>query len=496
MTSEAVTIDAGARAGAGLSIEFMWREAALSIVSVAIAAVLLALPALWNGFPLLYWDSADYIAMPFTGEVPVFRTVSYTMMTVFGVMGGTLWAVVAVQSLLMAWLLHEIVDAFAPWRARVALVPVAAALTLLTAVPWFAGQLMADAFTGVLVLGMAALAFGPAWIGLRRRLAMALVLALATGVHTSHIAVGGGLVLVFLALRWLAVLPGWRWASARVALPILVVAGGALLAAAANWSLTGRVFISQSTGNLLLARLVQDGIAKKYLDEVCPKGVNLRLCPYRGRLPKTANAFLWFPGTFYKIGGWAPEVQEESNRIVAESLRMFPWEHAKAAAALTWDQLLMVRTGDGLVKLDTIHADDKVEKDPFMPKIIGRHYPHDMPDYWTSEQRHGIDFTIINRIQVPLAFAGYFLVPVVLVWAYRRRDRLAAGLALTVVLGILGNAFVCGALSNPNDRYQARIAWTAALAAGLGAARLRRRATSSDGLDMALERRPVVRVVD
>lgn len=484
MTSEAVVIDAGGRAGAGLSIEFMWRESALSAVSVAVAAVLLALPALWNGYPLLYWDSADYIAMPFTGHVPVFRTVSYTMMTIFGVMAGTLWTVVAVQSLLLAWLLHEIVDAFAPWRARVALVPLVVPLAFLTALPWFAGQIMADAFTGVLVLGMAALAFGPAWIGRSRRVAMALVLVLATGVHTSHIAIGGGLVVVFLALRWLAVLPGWRWASARVGLPILVVAGGAVLAAMANWSLTGRVFISQSTGNLLLARIVQDGIAKKYLDIVCPQGVTLRLCPYRDRLPKTANAFLWFPGTFYRIGGWAPEVQEESNRIVSESLRLLPWEHVKAAAALTWDQLLMVKTGDGVIRLDTIHADDKVELNPFMPKVIGQHYPQDMPAYWASEQRRGIDFTIINRIQVPLAFAGYLLAPAVLVWAYRRRDRLAAGLALTVVLGILGNAFVCGALSNPNDRYQARIAWTALLAAGIGAARLRRPETDAAGRTM------------
>lgn len=485
MTSQAVTIDAGGRAGAGFSMEFLWRDAALSAVSVALAAVLLALPALWNGYPLLYWDSADYIAMPFTGDVPVFRTVSYTMMSVFGVMTGTLWAVVAVQSLMLAWLLHEIVDAFAPWRARVALVPIVVPLVLLTALPWFAGQIMADAFTGVLVLGMAVLAFGPDRIGLRRRVAMAVLLMLATGVHTSHIVIGGGLVIVFLALRGLAVMPGWRWVSARVALPIAVVVGGAALAAGANWSLTGRVFISQSTGNLLLARLVQDGIAKTYLDEVCPKGATFRLCPYRDRLPKTANAFLWFPGTFYKIGGWIPEVQEESNRIVAGSLRLFPWEHAKAAAALTWEQLRMVRTGDGVIRLDTIHADDKVELDPFMPKIIGRHYPQDMPAYWASEQRRGIDFTNINRIQVPLAFAGYLLAPAALVWAYRRRDRLAAGLALTVVLGILGNAFVCGALSNPNDRYQARIAWTALLAAGLGAARLRRPEDTPDGRYMA-----------
>jgi hypothetical protein len=34
------------------------------------ALLLLAVPGIWNGFPLLYWDSVDYIKMPFDGIVP------------------------------------------------------------------------------------------------------------------------------------------------------------------------------------------------------------------------------------------------------------------------------------------------------------------------------------------------------------------------------------------------------------------------------------------
>ncbi len=36
-------------------------------------------------------------------------------------------------------------------------------------------------------------------------------------------------------------------------------------------------------------------------------------------------------------------------------------------------------------------------------------------------------------------------------------------LATTVVLALLANAFVCGALSNPHDRYGARMVWLAVL---------------------------------
>jgi hypothetical protein len=47
---------------------------------------------------------------------------------------------------------------------------------------------------------------------------------------------------------------------------------------------------------------------------------------------------------------------------------------------------------------------------------------------------------------------------VIIPWA-RKRQPVLAGLALTIALGILANAFATGALSGPHDRYGARIAW-------------------------------------
>ena len=45
----------------------------------------------------------------------------------------------------------------------------------------------------------------------------------------------------------------------------------------------------------------------------------------------------------------------------------------------------------------------------------------------------------------------------------RRLDDLAL-LAATVALALLGNAFVCGVISGPHDRYGARMAWVATFA--------------------------------
>jgi hypothetical protein len=48
--------------------------------------------------------------------------------------------------------------------------------------------------------------------------------------------------------------------------------------------------------------------------------------------------------------------------------------------------------------------------------------------------------------------------------AWRPRFADLGALATTIMLAILANAFICGALSNPHNRYGARMVWIASLA--------------------------------
>ena len=55
--------------------------------------------------------------------------------------------------------------------------------------------------------------------------------------------------------------------------------------------------------------------------------------------------------------------------------------------------------------------------------------------------------------------------------AWRRRLDNLTLLAATVSLAVLGNAFICGVMSGPHDRYGARMAWVATLVALIAAVR-------------------------
>ncbi|MGE5547043.1 MAG: hypothetical protein ACM33T_09105 [Solirubrobacterales bacterium] len=428
-------------------------------------ALLLMAPALWNGYPLIYFDSEDYVEMSFTWTPIVYRIMGYATFVSLAKPFGTLWAVVWIQALMMAWLLREAVWAFiSRWRPHMYVI-LALALALLTGLPWVTSQVMADVFAGMAVLGFAVLAFGdvlPRW----RRLVIVPMVAVSLGVHMSHVAVGLGLVLsilvVWLAARWLRRMP-----RPRLALPILAVALGTLSVPAVHWLATGRAFFSESGQVLQLALFVQDGLAKKYLDEVCPAGAQLKMCDHKDELPWTADEFLWGASPFDEMGGWKA-MHDEASVIVKGAIRLFPLDVARAMVNNTLMQLDLIGVGEDLVPM-TWH---------FVKTELKR-YPGDFRAFRFARQqrREGIRFDEINRLQVPVAQAAEVALIVLTFFAWRRRDRISVGLSIVVLLALLGNAFVCGALSNPHDRYQNRLVWLALFAAAVSAVRLDQRFT-------------------
>ena len=78
-----------------------------------------------------------------------------------------------------------------------------------------------------------------------------------------------------------------------------------------------------------------------------------------------------------------------------------------------------------------------------------------------------------NLLHVPVAGASMAMVPLWVLAAWRRRDLAdLASLALTIRLALVANAFVCGVLSGPNDRYGAWLVRIATLLLVVALARL------------------------
>lgn len=452
---------------------------ALWSVALAGAMALLLAPAFWNGFPFLYYDSVDYLRQPFTGELPEWRTAAFGCFVWIARIFGTLWAVpVAISAMLLATVVLAM-RALVPESGGKSWLAVGAGL-FLGGAPFYTSQVMADGLTGAVILGAIALLFGREGLGRWSRVALILLVAISAASHTSHIGILLGLLVLGLFLRAAAIA---RPALPRPDLGSMALAAVLTLATAvgANWAVAGRPFLTQSTSLQMLALFVENDLAERYLDDVCP-GPNpptLKLCDWRHRMPKTANQFLWDPVPLQLLGGWNDEMHAEAETIVAGALAAFPGAVLAESARFTLRQLVMVAPGDGLRPMQS-----------FMWEPIRNFYPVDEAGFITARQQAKVlDF---DDFALPsyglLAASGVVLLSGFLLLIRQGRLR-AAAIVGFVAAAILGNAFICGALSNPNHRYQGRLLGVQVAVAALlleRAARFRRErvrpASSPDGI--------------
>lgn len=94
------------------------------------------------------------------------------------------------------------------------------------------------------------------------------------------------------------------------------------------------------------------------------------------------------------------------------------------------------------------------------------------------QQHWAINFTAINWVHVPVALGSMLPLLVIVGRSFRRRrlDDVTL-LAVTVSMALLGNAFICGVISGPHDRYGARMVWIATFAVLIASERRRQRTT-------------------
>jgi hypothetical protein len=101
--------------------------------------------------------------------------------------------------------------------------------------------------------------------------------------------------------------------------------------------------------------------------------------------------------------------------------------------------------------------------------------------FLAARQQHDQpDISAINVIHVPIAAVSLGVIAFFAIFKQPKWiDPALRTLCATVLLALLGNAVICGVLSNPNDRYQNRLIWLAVLAAAIVAAEWRRSRTGS-----------------
>jgi hypothetical protein len=379
------------------------------------------------------------------------RSIYYGALVYLGDRAGGEWLTIAMQAALVVLALFGTLRAFdlGRWPYLLILVGALATVTLL---PLYVSFLMPDIFTGLTILACAMLltcdlaeepvvAF--AWFAL---------LTLSLTFHTTH---------ALLALLMFGVgLVVYLWRRSRVAPRGLVAIGAALGVAylcgtAFTVGVTRLLSEPPLTPPFLMARLIDDGPGYAYLRDTCPASGFLA-CRFVGRLPVLSDDFLWSKNP-------ASGVFEVSDPAVRRGLSREQYRFALAVVVHEPLRQTVVSLGNAAEQMFLLKATEFAytpeDKVTFAAKLPLGYFEamRTTPAYTGHLPLMTLAVLSYGSTALGAACLVFFCVS-----GRFRRSRHAPRLIRLVswgVFGVIANAAICGVMSGPHDRYQARVAW-------------------------------------
>ena len=170
---------------------------------------------------------------------------------------------------------------------------------------------------------------------------------------------------------------------------------------AANFGYTRQIFVSRAGPSFLFARMLQDGIVMRLLEDTCPKS-GYRLCAYRDLLPATSDGWLWTPESPFFAMGHFKGAADESARIVHDAIVRYPLLQLKAAAKNAFEQFVHFGTGDQIEPQQWV-----------LSPVLTQFIPSQMAAYYAAHQQRGeIRFHDISDLDIAvgtISLVGTFL---------------------------------------------------------------------------------------
>ena len=435
------------------------RRFAVDFLSLSAISAALALPAVYNGFPLVFPDTSAYLAVAYADSWPIDRAGFYglllspallSLQTVPG-----LWFGIVLQAVIVGLVLLSTIRRLLPEASSWLAVGATSMAALLTTLPWHASQLLPDAFTGALVLLV--------WLSACRDLDKpgtilmwfaTFLLGLVHYTHVGLILAGSTATFLVCGLTGTTLKEIGKRALAATMTTVAVLA--------AHTAVYGFYFDrwqpSPLGGYFLFARLNEDGLVPLWMDRHCGKDAPKPLCDLRPSLPRDSQALLWgkTPSPLHdrinkKAGQpeswpWVDMVSEAARGSIKEQ----PFAFASNAAVATVDQFLHYQALDD----ECPENCRNLKMFEWRPVLID-------PVRASRQLTGGLPRNQIRNLTTATSTIGLLFLLPLFVFATRRRDSTAQAVLLTTGACLLVNAAMAGALSDVHDRYQSRLVWLA-----------------------------------
>lgn len=419
--------------------------------------IIISAPALYNGYPIMYYDSGNYIHYSISLDDVSTNPIGYCLFIRAFSWQFTLWPVVFAQGLIISLLIFFVVKTFVkPSYLFSTHFFIITFLTLFTGLGWISSHIMADIFASIAVLAVFLIINEKSTIQVKIFAGIVLFIA-----GTTHFSIG--LITVLLLILYFIVVAMLKISRIRqlaksILWPFVIIVLSGLF-------INNYHLINSNTEKaksirhvLLMARLMETGILDEFLKKNCDE-CRYTLCYYRDQFPYTPSQFVWEKESpFFKTGGWSYS-EEEYNEIIS---RIFT--NPRYISLFAYKSVISTLKQLCLFNVKILHLNSDYPG-PIEP--INNNFKHEEKKFSTSSQhyRDACDLTILNTSYYISVGISLFIIVFFLGSLFWKSDRSLLLLIILLLLGVLCNAFVNGTFSNVIPRYQARINWLLVLGA-------------------------------
>jgi hypothetical protein len=432
--------------------------------TILLCSLFLSIPALVNGYPLVWSDSGTYVGQAITLTGSTSHPPYYSLFLFPLHLRLSLWPIVFAQGIFVSIFLYLIVKVIGYKRPLLFLTALTVVLTLFTSLPWLSGEILTDVFTGLIVLAIFMLAFAWDRLSPAERWFLVLGLTMMLCFHPTFP------VLTILITAFVLALNSVRRATRAVILRTLMVLLGppvvALVAMVAySEALIHQAAIVPEGPSFLLAKVIADGPGRAYLRQACDAGAHYELCAYLDEIPTHEWEFqygVWGKVT-QKLG--IEGAQIEASAIVMNAIRRYPLWQIEQSLINVARQLTMFR-GIELPLCSTADNGEELTlcfKGLHITEVVTKYFPSELNKFMNSLQNR-------NRLPMRVIYAVDVIVVIIsaifcVIMAYRwwrpggRSEPLVSDLLGVIIVGIISNAAITGILGVALDRYGGRVIW-------------------------------------
>jgi hypothetical protein len=473
--------------------------------ALPVFALLLLTPPLLHGQPFLYWDTAQYYhygaqlvdfatakiakqqgaqtgpnsfdkavidqksraggMAAYGGRSPFYSMWLYSVTWTLG-----LWGVLITQAVVTAWIIWRVATHAAGAHRFAAGVAIVALGALGAGAGFVTGFVMPDIYAAVAIICVALLFAYADQMSPLERVGLAAILAAAAVFHKTHLAIAAALILAGIGVTHF--LRSEKRPLRSRALLATASALGVAVALQLAFDTAARAVLGTNPKPppFLTMRLLVDGPGRLYLDSVCPGTATFLVCAYRNQSFKSSDEF--YVGAFQAL----PVEQrlkliEEEPRFVTAVAMHYPLSVLRDAVANAAEQFVLVWPAEAWIDPGVQFSDpafNLFQAAPFLNSCVanlGKCVPA-LPE------------ALIASSVIITVVLSFVVIAVHFVAANRRatvdgaydvwyRHRRAIIFAFLILMGLIVNAGICGAIAGPHTRYQTRVVWLVVLAAGV-----------------------------